>query len=118
MNTGGPSLAAHTRRETAHLAVVCESGSFAEQNLSAVAADVERVFGKILKALKIPSEAMLRPHRGPRSLRGASAARRPTASRNDGAATSDLTADTVTVGYGPTGPVRPGDTWRLWCCTA
>ncbi len=103
MNTGGPSLAARTRRETDHLAIVCEAGSFAEQNIAAVASDVERVFGKILKALKIPSEAMLRPHRitvvardiGTGTVDGR---------RDDGAATSDLRADIVTVGYGPTGP--------------
>ena len=63
MNHGGPPLAVQTRRETAHLAIVCEPGSYAAQHVDAVASSVERVFGRILTALKIPSEAMLRPHR-------------------------------------------------------
>jgi ATP-binding cassette subfamily B protein len=95
MNDGGPSLAAGTRRETAHLAVVCEPGSFAERNFAAVAADVERVFGRILKTLKIPSEAMLRPHRI------VVVARDRTGAAED--VSSDLAADVVTVGYGPNG---------------
>jgi ATP-binding cassette, subfamily B, bacterial len=95
MNDGGPALAAGTRRETAHLAVVCEPGSFAERNFAAVAADVERVFGRILKTLKIPSEAMLRPHRivvVARDSTGASES-----------VSSDLEADIITVSYGPNG---------------
>src|SRR5690348_17150520 len=63
MNNGGSALAIRVRRETAHLSVVCASGSLAARNLKDVAAEVERVFGRILKALEIPSEAMLRPHR-------------------------------------------------------
>ena len=112
MNNGGPSLAARARRETAHLSVVCEPGSFAERNLTAVAADVERVFGKILKALDIPSEAMLRPHRITVVARDPGTAF-PANGATDGAApasgdvSSDLIADVVTVGYGPNGPA-PG----------
>ena len=108
MNNGGPSLAASARRETAHLSVVCEPGSFAERNLNAVAADVERVFGKILKALHIPSEAMLRPHRITVVARD-SVASAPTddATPAPEDVTSDFSADVVTVGYGPNG-AAPG----------
>src|SRR3954464_1800618 len=99
MNTGGPHLAARSRRETAHLALVWEPGSYAEQHVDAVATGVERVFGRILKALKIPSEAMLRPHRITVVTRdphpGTSAA-------TD--VTSDLTADVISVAYGASGP--------------
>jgi ABC-type multidrug transport system fused ATPase/permease subunit len=104
MNHGGPLLAARARRETAHLSVVCEPGSFAERNLDAVAADVERVFARILKALKIPSEAMLRPHRITVVARDPGA-RAPTGDldRAAGDVSSDLAADVVTVGYGPNG---------------
>jgi ATP-binding cassette subfamily B protein len=104
MNNGGPPLAARARRETAHLSVVGEPGSFAERNLGAVAADVERVFGRILKALKIPSEAMLRPHRITVVARDLGA-HAPTgeSSRGSEDVSSDLAADVVTVGYGPNG---------------
>jgi ABC-type multidrug transport system fused ATPase/permease subunit len=105
MNNGGPPPAARTRGETAHLTIVCEPGSYAEQHVDKVAADAERVFGRILKVLKIPSEAVLRPHRitviardpGPRSTD-------PDLARADGAASSDLVADVVSVAYGPDGP--------------
>ena len=104
MNNGGPPLAAHARRETAHLSVVCEPGSFAERNIDAVAADVERVFGRILKALQIPSEAMLRPHRITVVARD-QGARAPTdeSARATEYVSSDLVADVITVGYGPNG---------------
>src|SRR5215212_3914363 len=100
MNNGGPQLVAGTRRETAHLAIVCEPGSFAEAHVDAVARDVERVFGRILKALKIPSEAMLRPHRITVVARDPN----PEAASAANDVTSDLTADVVSVGYGPGGP--------------
>ena len=108
MKNGGPSLTAGARRETAHLAIVCEPGSFAERNLKAVAADVERVFGRILGVLKIPSEAMLRPHRITVVARDLGA--HAPADDSDRVAqdvSSDLVADIVTVGYGPNGPA-PG----------
>ena len=100
MNTGGPHLAARTRRETAHLALVCEPDSYAEQHADATARDVERVFGKILSALKIPSEAMLRPHR----ITVVAHDPAPTGSADAGDVSSDLGADVVSVGYGPSGP--------------
>ena len=108
MNNGGPSLAARARRETAHLSVVCEPGSFAERNIAAVGADAERIFGRILKALKIPSEAMLRPHRITIVARDPGAGAPPDdADRPSQDISSDLVADVVTVGYGPNGPA-PG----------
>ena len=108
MNNGRPSLAAGARRETAHLSVVCEPGSFAERNLNAVAADVERVFGRILKALHIPSEAMLRPHRITVVARDPGGhAPVDGAGRGRADVTSDPTADVVVVGYGPNG-ASPG----------
>ena len=100
MNNGGPHQVARTRRETAHLAIVCEPGSYADQHIDAVATDVERVFGRILKMLKIPSEAMLRPHRITVVARDANP--RDASAASD--VTSDLTADVVSVGYGPGGP--------------
>jgi subfamily B ATP-binding cassette protein MsbA len=95
MNNGGPRAVAQTRRETAHLAIVCESGSYAEQHADKVASDVEHVFGRILKSLKVPSESMLRPHR---ITVVAHDARPGTAD-----VTSDLSADVVSVEYGPGG---------------
>src|SRR5690348_15104641 len=97
MNNGGPHLVAGTRRETAHLAIVCEPGSFAEAHVDAVARDVERVFGQILKALKIPSEAMLRPHR-------ITVVAREPGVPDSTDVTSDMTADVVSMAYGPSGP--------------
>jgi len=97
MNNGGPQLVAGTGRETAHLAVVCEPGSFAEAHADAVAGDVERVFSRILKALTIPSEAMLRPHRITVVARDPGAA-------GAADATSDMTTDVVSVAYGANGP--------------
>jgi ATP-binding cassette subfamily B protein len=99
MNHGGPHSVAPTRRETAHLAIVCEPGSYAEQHGERVATDVERVFGRILASLKIPSETMLRPHRITVVARDAN----PRAASVTGDVTSDLTADVVNVGYGPSG---------------
>jgi ABC-type multidrug transport system fused ATPase/permease subunit len=108
MNSGGPSLAARTRRETAHLSVVCEPGSFAERNLDAVCADVERVFGRILRTLKIPSEAMLRPHRITVVARDpGSLAPTEDGYRASQDVSSDLVADVITVAYGPNG-AAPG----------
>jgi ABC-type multidrug transport system fused ATPase/permease subunit len=105
MNNGGPALAAHTRRETAHLAIVCEPGSYAAQHADAVARDIERVFGKILSTLKIPSEAMLRPHRITVLAREpGSHASDTNGLRASVDASSDLTADVISVGYGPGGP--------------
>ena len=105
MNDGGPPLAARARRETAHLTVVCEPGSFAERNIEAVARDVERVFGRILKALKIPSEAMLRPHRVTVVARDLGTSNGTSGGTHAPAdVTSDLAADVITVGYGPNGP--------------
>ena len=108
MTTGGPPLAASTRRETEHLIVVCEPGSYAEQHVNEVAAEVERVFGQLLKSLKIPSEVMLRPHRitvvarDPKPSEGS--ANGTDATPGDDAS-CDLVADVVTVGFGPGGPV-------------
>lgn len=105
MSFGGPGHAASTTRTTAHLAIVCQPGSFAERNADKVGRDVERVFGKILKMLHVPSEAMLRPHRitvvaGEPGLRSNSA----DVAASAGDASSDLTTDTVSIGYGPSGP--------------
>jgi len=62
MNNGGPQVA-QTRRETAHLVIVCEPGSVAELNIDRVASDAERVFGRIMKILTMPGEVVLKPHR-------------------------------------------------------
>ncbi|MGE3267371.1 MAG: ABC transporter ATP-binding protein [Chloroflexota bacterium] len=107
MNLGGPPPTASATRTTAHLTIKCEPGSYAEQHPDEVGRDVERVFGQILKILKIPSEAMLRPHRitvvagdpGRRANDAASAEQR-------GDASSDLISDVVRIGYGPEGPAR------------
>jgi ABC-type multidrug transport system fused ATPase/permease subunit len=105
MNNGGPPLAATIRRETAHLAIVCEPGSYAAQHANTVAADAERIFGRILKALKIPSEAVLRPHRITIVARDPGAhSHGADLPRGMDDTSSDLVSDVITVGYGPGGP--------------
>jgi len=63
MSNGGPPLAHRTRRETAHLAFVFEPGSYAEQHAAEVADAAESALTGVLGVLKIPGEALLRPHR-------------------------------------------------------
>src|SRR5437016_5488643 len=63
MSNGGPPTAVRARRETKHLAIVCEPGSYAEQHVDEVARHAERSLQGILQLLKIPGEALLRPHR-------------------------------------------------------
>src|SRR6266536_1457301 len=63
MSNGGPPTAVRTRRDTKHLAIVCEPGSYAEQHIDEVARHAERSLQGILQLLKIPGEALLRPHR-------------------------------------------------------
>ncbi|MCC7372055.1 MAG: ABC transporter ATP-binding protein [Chloroflexi bacterium] len=76
---------------TAHLAIVCPPGSYAARNAARFGSEVERIFGRILKILKVPSEVMLRPNR-------------ITVTASDGGdAGSDLARDAVTTRYGPDG---------------
>src|SRR3954447_1765806 len=63
MINGAPPTAPRLRRETRHLVVVYEPGSYAEQHADDVARKAEQALGGILSLLKIPGEALLRPHR-------------------------------------------------------
>src|SRR5690242_20593663 len=121
MINGGPPTAARIRRETGHLVVVYEPGSYAEQHADEVARYAERALDGILQLLKIPGESLLRPHRirvvvgdtlpaadHPPGTNGRSNGARD--GRSDGAqvsveersgTTSDLTADVVTTIFTP-----------------
>lgn len=99
MSNGGPSTAFRTRRETAHLTIVFEPGSYAEQHAADVAKDAERALGGILGVLKIPGEALLKPHRitvvaGDAIVDPANQDALITAG-----AVSDLSADTISIVY-------------------
>jgi ABC-type multidrug transport system fused ATPase/permease subunit len=63
MSNGAPPTAVRTRRETKHLAIVCEPGSYAAQHADDVARHAEHALQGILELLKIPGETLLRPHR-------------------------------------------------------
>ena len=105
MSFGGQGPAAMTTRTTAHLTVVCEPGSYAERNADKVGRDVERVFGRILRILQVPSEAMLRPHRI--TVVAGEPGNRSNGSEGEvtaGDARSDLIGDVVSIGYGRGGP--------------
>jgi ATP-binding cassette, subfamily B, bacterial len=63
MRNGGPALADATRRESAHLVLLCDRGSYAEQNADALARHAERLLAGILRQLKLPGEILTRPRK-------------------------------------------------------
>jgi ABC-type multidrug transport system fused ATPase/permease subunit len=103
-NGGGPPTVHRARRDTAHLTVVFEPGSYAEQHQAAVADAAERALGGVLSVLKIPGEALLRPHR----ITVAAGDAIETPSGAGGLITagtiSDLTSDVVTTVYTASSP--------------
>jgi hypothetical protein len=63
MKYGGLDTQGLTRRESAHLTVICEAGSYAERHVADVARLAEAALARILKHLEIPGEALIRPHK-------------------------------------------------------
>ena len=113
MTNGAPPMAARLRRETKHLVVVFEPGSYAEQRADDIARHAERALGGILQLLKIPGEALLRPHRitvvagDTLALAGGDHTNGAHTNGADGfevgdSAASNLTTDVVTTIYTPT----------------
>ncbi|MDP8924804.1 MAG: ABC transporter ATP-binding protein/permease [Chloroflexota bacterium] len=63
MMYGGLSADGLARRESAHLVVICESGSHAERRLDEVSRLAERALARVLKHLSVPGEALVRPRK-------------------------------------------------------
>jgi ABC-type multidrug transport system fused ATPase/permease subunit len=116
MIDGGPPPSARLRRETRHLVVVYEPGSYAEQHADEVSRLAERSLAGILQLLKIPGEALLRPHpitvvvgdtmpagsgnhANGSHTNGAGAGQFDALTAETNGSTSDLTTDVVTTMY-------------------
>ncbi|MCC6178768.1 MAG: ABC transporter ATP-binding protein [Chloroflexi bacterium] len=104
MRNGSAVAPAPARRDTAHLTIVYRPGSYAEQHQDELARAAESALARILGKLKIPGEALLRPHRI--TVVGGDAI--PDPGRPDrvsyAGTTSDLGADVVTTVFTAAAP--------------